>query len=98
MPTDQIPSKHLTSPIDVSPFTVTPIGIIHSCFKEKFATPRQTGPVTAALAQIKLHAPYNQADTVTGLEEFSHIWLSFIFHHTAGQRLEAKSTTTKAWR
>ena len=90
MPTDQIPSKRLASPIDVSPFTVTPIGIIHSCFKEKFATPRQPGLVPAALAQIKLHAPYNQADTVAGLEEFSHIWLSFIFHHTAGQGWKPK--------
>jgi len=64
-------------------FEVKPIGIIHSCFKEKFAAPRQPGLVPAALAQIELHSPYNQADTVAGLEAFSHIWLSFIFHHTA---------------
>ncbi|MCO4838445.1 MAG: SAM-dependent methyltransferase, partial [Oceanospirillaceae bacterium] len=83
MPTDQIPPAH-SSPInDATSIEVTPIGIIHSCFKEKFATPRQPGLVPAALAQIELFAPYNQANTVAGLEEFSHIWLNFIFHHTA---------------
>jgi tRNA-Thr(GGU) m(6)t(6)A37 methyltransferase TsaA len=71
-------------------FEVTPIGIIHSCFKEKFAAPRQPGLVPAALAQVQLHSPYNQADTVAGLEEFSHIWLTFVFHQTAQQGWKPK--------
>ena len=83
MPTDQIPPAHSSPTNDATSIEVTPIGIIHSCFKEKFATPRQPGLVPAALAQIELFAPYNQANTVAGLEEFSHIWLNFIFHHTA---------------
>jgi len=71
-------------------FEVTPIGIIHSCFKEKFAAPRQPGLVPAALAQVELHLPYNQADAVAGLEEFSHIWLTFAFHQTAQQGWKPK--------
>lgn len=71
-------------------FEVKPIGILHSCFKEKFATPRQPGLVTAAWAQVELHPPYNQADAVAGLEEFSHIWLSFVFHQTAQQGWKPK--------
>ena len=64
-------------------FEFSQIGVIHSCFKEKFAAPRQPGLVTAALAQIELHPPYNQADAVDGLLEFSHLWITFVFDQTA---------------
>jgi len=74
----------------MQPIQIQPIGIIHSCFKEKFATPRQPGLVTAASSQIELVAPYNLADTVEGLSEFSHIWLTFAFHETAQQGWKPK--------
>lgn len=67
-----------------------PIGYINSDFKEKFATPRQPGLVTAAKGQLVLQAPYNQADAVAGLDEFSHIWLVFGFHQTAEQGWKPK--------
>lgn len=57
-----------------------PIGIIESCFKEKFGIPRQPGLVPAAKATLILKAPYNQTEALTGLEDFSHIWLIYIFH------------------
>ncbi len=60
-------------------FTVNTIAIIHSCYKEKFAIPRQAGLVTEATAQIELLAPYNHPNMVKGLDGFSHLWLSFIF-------------------
>ena len=80
----------MSTPKNSQPFEVTPIGIIYSCFKEKFAAPRQPGLVPAASAQIQLHSPYNQADTVAGLEKFSHIWLTFMFHQTAQQGWKPK--------
>ena len=61
-------------------FTFAPIGVIHSCFKEKFGIPRQPGLVTAARAMLELLPPYNRAEAVRGLEGFSHIWVSFVFH------------------
>ena len=67
-----------------------PIGYITSDFKEKFATPRQPGLVTAAKGQLILQPPYNQADAVAGLNEFSHIWLVFGFHQTAEQGWKPK--------
>ena len=57
-----------------------PIGIIHSCFKEKFGIPRQPGLVAEATAVLELSPPYNRAEAVRGLEQFSHIWLIFAFH------------------
>ena len=57
-----------------------PIGIIHSCFPEKFGIPRQPGLVPAAEAELELLAPFNRPEAVRGLEGFSHIWLLFLFH------------------
>ena len=73
-----------------SSLAIQPIAYIESDFKEKFATPRQPGLVTEANARVILQAPYNQADAVAGLEEFSHIWLIFGFHATAEQGWKPK--------
>ncbi|MCF6282349.1 MAG: tRNA (N6-threonylcarbamoyladenosine(37)-N6)-methyltransferase TrmO [Candidatus Polarisedimenticolaceae bacterium] len=56
------------------------IGTIHSCFKEKFGIPRQPGLATEAEATLELLPPYNQPDTLQGLEGYSHLWISFVFH------------------
>jgi tRNA-Thr(GGU) m(6)t(6)A37 methyltransferase TsaA len=60
------------------------IGYVSSCFKEKFGTPRQCGLVPAAEARLKLVAPFNRRETVRGLEDFSHIWINFLFHQARG--------------
>jgi tRNA-Thr(GGU) m(6)t(6)A37 methyltransferase TsaA len=59
------------------------IGVIHSCYREKFGIPRQPGLVTLQTATLELLPPYNCAEAVRGLEGFSHIWVSFIFHGVA---------------
>jgi tRNA-Thr(GGU) m(6)t(6)A37 methyltransferase TsaA len=56
------------------------IGIVHSPYSEKFGIPRQPGLVTAGQATLELLPPYNRAEAVKGLESFSHIWLTFVFH------------------
>ncbi len=61
-------------------FTFAPIGVIHSCFKEKFGIPRQPGLVPAARSVLGLLPPYNRAEAGRGLEGFSHIWVNFVFH------------------
>jgi len=61
-------------------YTFDTIGIVHSCYKDKFAIPRQAGLVTASTASIELLPPYNDIEITRGLEDFSHLWLSFIFH------------------
>lgn len=64
-------------------YTFNSIAIIHSPFKEKFGIPRQPSLVPAARLTVELLPPYNQPDAVRGLAEFSHIWLTFVFHQTA---------------
>ncbi|MDD5330739.1 MAG: tRNA (N6-threonylcarbamoyladenosine(37)-N6)-methyltransferase TrmO [Sulfuricella sp.] len=65
-------------------FTFEPVGVIHSCFKEKFGIPRQPGLVPEARAVLELLPPYNRAEAVRGLEGFSHVWLTFVFHACFG--------------
>lgn len=64
-------------------FKFKPIGIIHSCYTDKFGTPRQPGLVKSATATLELLPPFNQAEALRGLDDFSHVWITFVFHQTA---------------
>lgn len=56
------------------------IGIVHSCFKEKFGIPRQAGLVPDARGTLELFDPFNRREYLEGLEGFSHIWLQYVLH------------------
>ncbi len=58
------------------------IGYVRSPYRQKFAVPRQPGLVTAATSQIILNEGYSHPDCLRGLNEFSHIWVLFLFHET----------------
>ncbi len=60
-------------------YSLSPIGYIESPYKEKFAVPRQPGLVSAARARVRLEGQANSPQAVRGLEQFSHIWLLFLF-------------------
>lgn len=66
----------------MSSFSFQQIGTIRSPWKEKFAVPRQPGLIQDGGGELHLQAPYNQPEAVRGLEEFSHLWLLFVFHQT----------------
>jgi len=61
-------------------YSMTPIGIVHSPFREKFGIPRQPLLVPEAKARLELLSPYDRVEALAGLEDFSHIWLTFVFH------------------
>lgn len=63
-------------------FVFEQIGVIRSPYKEKFAVPRQPGLVEDGGGELLLLPPYNQAEAVRGLSDFSHLWVMFIFHQT----------------
>ncbi|SDH24712.1 tRNA (N6-threonylcarbamoyladenosine(37)-N6)-methyltransferase TrmO [Pseudomonas abietaniphila] len=67
-------------------YSVSPIGFVRSCFREKFAIPRQPQLAPAARGVLELVAPFDQGEAVQGLEQVSHVWLLFVFH----QALEDK--------
>jgi len=57
-----------------------PIGILHTCFKEKFGIPRQPNLVKEASAVLEFYPEFAREEAVRELEGFSHIWLIFLFH------------------
>ena len=61
-------------------FRFQSIGVIHSCFKEKFGIPRQPGLVPEAKAILELLPPYNRPEALVELAGFSHLWIVFVFH------------------
>ncbi len=68
-----------TDPADIS---IKPIGIVHSCFTEKFGIPRQPGLVPAATGSIELY-DWVEASSLDDLGVFSHLWIFFHFHQAA---------------
>ena len=66
-------------------YTFELIGTIETCFKEKFGIPRQPGLVKEAHGVIRLTKHPFFASAIVGLNQFSHLWLVFVFHqHGAG--------------
>ncbi len=66
--------------------SIEPIGYLRSCFREKFAIPRQPRLAPAARGVLELVPPFDTGEAVEGLEQVSHVWLLFLFH----QALEEK--------
>ncbi len=59
--------------------TIEPIGKIESPYKEKFSVPRQPRLVPSASAKLRLIGDASSREAVRGIEQFSHIWLLFLF-------------------
>ena len=60
-------------------FSMEPIAHIRSDFAEKFGVPRQSGLVDALEASIVFTPSYRSPDALRGLEDFSHLWLIWVF-------------------
>jgi len=60
-------------------YKFSPIGFVHSCYKEKFGIPRQPSLVKIP-ASIEIEVDYSSDDAFRELETFSHIWVIFVFH------------------
>ncbi len=61
-----------------------PIGVVHSCFKEKFGIPRQPRIVEDARAMVEILPPFDQDEAFKALDGFSHVWIVFVFHQNIG--------------
>lgn len=66
--------------------TFEPIGVLHTCFKEKFGIPRQMNLVKAASATLEFFPEFAREEAIRELDGFSHIWLLFLFHQAKKDR------------
>jgi len=69
----------------VSEVSFSPIGFLATPFRDRFGIPRQGQLAPHAHGQLRLLRPYDREEAVRGLDEFSHVWLSFVFHRSADQ-------------
>lgn len=58
---------------------LSPIAHIRTDFPTKFGVPRQSGLNEALEAEIVFEPEYRSPEALRGLEEFSHIWLIWLF-------------------
>jgi tRNA-Thr(GGU) m(6)t(6)A37 methyltransferase TsaA len=70
----------------VTRFEFEPIGYVTSCFKEKFGIPRQPGLIPEARGELQIVPPYNHPDAFRELTDYSHVWLTFVFHANLRQQ------------
>jgi len=68
-------------------YSFRPVGIIQTCFIEKFGVPRQSMMAMAARGIIKLNPDPQYVESLYQLDSFSHIWVVFLFQNQ-----------NKAWR
>ncbi len=66
-------------------FQFESIATIESPYKEKFAIPRQPNLVSAAKGKVIFTGLANNSELVRDIEQFSHLWLIFVFHGTQEQ-------------
>lgn len=64
---------------------IEPIGYLKTCFGEKFGVPRQPGLCPSAWGVLEFEEKFRSFESVRGLQGFSHVWLVFGFHETAGE-------------
>jgi tRNA-Thr(GGU) m(6)t(6)A37 methyltransferase TsaA len=63
---------------------IRPVAHVRSCFGSKFAVPRQPGLCPSAWGELVFEPGFRQPEALRGIEGFSHLWLIFGFHLTAG--------------
>ncbi|MCM1567815.1 MAG: tRNA (N6-threonylcarbamoyladenosine(37)-N6)-methyltransferase TrmO [Roseburia sp.] len=59
--------------------TLRVIARIHTDFPTKFGIPRQSGLVPQLYGEIVFEPEFRQKEALTGIEEFSHLWLLWGF-------------------
>ncbi len=67
-------------------FNFTEIGVVHTPFHDRFGVPRQPGLATGIRGTIQLHKNDEYRAALKGLEQFSHVWVVFVFHEHGAPR------------
>lgn len=86
------PSPSPQASLEQGHIQTLPIGYINSCFSMKNGTPRQPtvcGPSRAEL-QIQQSVFNNPEHALVGLEQYSHVWIIFLFHKNGHLSFKAK--------
>jgi tRNA-Thr(GGU) m(6)t(6)A37 methyltransferase TsaA len=67
-----------------------PIAFAKSVYRDKFGVPRQSGLVPEAMAFLRFLPEVQPEISLQGLEQFSHLWVIWLFHKNSNDRFHAK--------
>jgi tRNA (Thr-GGU) A37 N-methylase len=70
--------------------SITPIAHILTPFTQKFSIPRQGLSLSLAKGEIIFSSHIDVSQSLDGIEEFSHLWLLFLFHENLNQGYKQK--------
>ncbi|MBF0658786.1 tRNA (N6-threonylcarbamoyladenosine(37)-N6)-methyltransferase TrmO [Psychrobacter sp. NG25] len=73
------------------------VGYHRAPLSQKFGAPRQPNLVTLT-SIIEMLAPYDTPEAFVGLEAFSHIWISWQFHHNYKTKDNAVNEADRSFR
>lgn len=62
-------------------YSLSPVGIMRTPFKQKFAIPRQPN-LAGASGRLEFSADFTDPACLKGIEGYSHLWVLFLFHET----------------
>lgn len=66
------------------------VGVLRSCFREKFGTPRQPLLVPGATAALTVAKEFLPEHSLIGLSRFTHVWLISYFHLNTNKKFRPK--------
>lgn len=93
-PYTQTPAASSKSPVtalEQGIIQTAPIGHISSCFSAKNGTPRQPTVCGPSRAELRVQSVFNNPEhALVGLEQYSHVWIIFIFHKNGHLSAKAK--------
>lgn len=65
--------------------SIEPLCLIQTPFKDKFGIPRQSGLIPEATGELVFPNENFYKEALRGVEEFSHLWLTFLFDKAVGE-------------
>eukprot|EP00040_Diaphanoeca_grandis_P004101 m.27050 g.27050 ORF g.27050 m.27050 type:complete len:366 (-) comp15654_c0_seq1:129-1226(-) len=92
---DKDPNVQTTNNLHKYTETVSPIGLMESCFVRLNGTPRQGSICPSAKSRLKIQCFPNGELSLEGLELFSHVWIVFLFHLNKNTSVKPKVTPPK---
>ena len=67
-------------------FLFKTIAVVESPFEDKFGIPRQPQLASSAKGIIRFHSDPDLKTALKTIEEFSHLWIIFVFHAHGGNK------------
>eukprot|EP00730_Choanoeca_flexa_P010611 TRINITY_DN1905_c0_g1_i1.p1 TRINITY_DN1905_c0_g1~~TRINITY_DN1905_c0_g1_i1.p1 ORF type:complete len:351 (+),score=62.82 TRINITY_DN1905_c0_g1_i1:331-1383(+) len=76
-----------------SAFSFEAVGYVESPFRDRRGTPRQPQLAPSIPGFIRINRKFQPSDSLKGLEDFSHLWVTFVFHNNTNMHRAGSANT-----